>query len=57
MRILNAVHKLARPEGPGTATPPEQILDRGACLQGLRLIDLYTKKGVDTKRIYIKVMP
>ena len=57
MRILNAVHKLAKPEGPRTATRPDQSLERCACLQGLRLIDLYTKKGVDTKRIYIKVMP
>ena len=24
-------------------------------MQGLRLIDLYTKRGIDTKRIYIKV--
>ena len=26
-------------------------------MQGLRLMDLYTKKGVDPKRIYIKVRP
>jgi hypothetical protein len=24
-------------------------------VQGLRIIDLYAKKGIDTKRIYIKV--
>jgi len=26
-------------------------------LQGLRIMDLYAKKGVDPKRIYIKVIP
>ena len=44
-------------KAPGQHCRLNQNLEWCACLQGLRLIDLYTKKGVDPKRIYIKVMP
>ena len=30
---------------------------RSGWLQGLRIMDLYSKKGIDPKRIYIKVLP
>ena len=33
------------------------VLNQLVAMQGLRLMDLYTKKGVDPKRIYIKVRP
>ena len=31
--------------------------DRAMALQGLRIVDLYAKKGIDPSRLYIKAWP